>query len=59
MEILNQIADILEELGFDFDYIQNTGDLVVVVKVDEPYHHVLFEAKDAFSLLSFLERKRE
>lgn len=59
MEILNQIADILEELGFDFDYIQNTGDLVVVVKVDESYYHVLFEAKDAFSLLSFLERKRE
>lgn len=59
MEMLERIADLLEEMGYEFDYIWNSGDRVVVVKAYAEYNHFLFEAKDVFSLLSILERKKE
>ena len=58
MEMLEKIAEILEELGYEFDYIWNTGDRVVVVRALCSGNHFLFEAKDVFSLLSVLERKK-
>ena len=57
MEMLEKIADILEELGYEFDYILNDGQKVVVVRVLCSGNHFLFEAKDLYSLLSVLERK--
>ena len=58
IEMLEKIAEILEELGYEFDYIWNTGDRVVVVRALCSGNHFLFEAKDLYSLLSILERKK-
>ena len=58
MEMLEKIADLLEEMGYEFDYIWNTGDRVVVVRALCSGNHFLFEAKDIYSLLSLLERKK-
>ena len=59
MQILEKIADLLEELGYEFDYILNMGEKVVVVKAYAEYNHFLFEAQDLFELLSILEQRSE
>lgn len=59
MLILEKIANSLEELGYQFDYILNDGEKVVVVRALCSGNHFLFEAKDIFELLSLLERKRD
>lgn len=59
MLILEKIAEILEELGYEFDYIWNSGDRVVVVKAYAEYNRFLFEAKDLFELLSILEKESD
>ena len=56
--VLEKIADLLDELGEPFDYILNTGDSVVVVRALCSGNHFLYEAKDIYSLLSILEKRR-
>jgi hypothetical protein len=56
--ILEQIGDILEDLGIPFDYIWFSGEKVAVVKANADYNCFLFEADTPEELLQILEEKK-